>query len=271
MNGERPGRQSDLALRFFKEPERRIVRASPRRVAGLFAGIGGLELGLSRSGHTPNLFCEVDRGAVSVLKEHFPDVPVHDDVATLARLPESTGLLTAGFPCQDLSQAGLTRGIRGEKSGLVGEVFRLLEQQRVPWLVLENVPFMLQLAGGEALETVVLALERLEYRWAYRVVNARSFGLPQRRRRVFIVACQDGDPRDVLLSDEEGPGDPPDRATWSTRACGFYWTEGLRGLGWADDHVPTLKGGSTVGVPSPPAIILPSGTAIRARLGQLAS
>jgi len=249
--------QGSLPLAYHAETPRRPLRRPPMQVAGLFAGVGGLELGLSRSGHEARLLCEIDTGASAVLRARFPSVALHDDVSTLEALPEGVDLLVGGFPCQDLSQAGKTKGIQGARSGLVGEVFRLLKQQRVPWLVLENVPFMLQLAKGEALEVIVAALEELGYRWAYRVVDARAFGLPQRRRRVYIVASLDGDPRDVLFVDDAGKPPAPDRASWQDRACGFYWTEGVRGLGWADDGVPTLKGGSTVGVPSPPAVVLP--------------
>jgi DNA (cytosine-5)-methyltransferase 1 len=127
----------------------------------------------------------------------------------------------------------------------------------VPWLVLENVPFMLQLGRGRALEVIVSALEELGYKWAYRVVDARAFGLPQRRRRVLLVAALDEDPRSVLFTDDRGA--PPEPAGFKGVACGFYWTEGIRGLGWAVNAVPTLKGGSSVGVPSPPAIWLPDG------------
>ncbi|MGM0578502.1 MAG: DNA cytosine methyltransferase [Myxococcota bacterium] len=233
-----------------------------RRVAGLFAGVGGLELGLSRAGHETALLCELEPGAQEVLKARFPELPVHGDVRSLEHLPDDVDLLVGGFPCQDLSQAGQTRGITGAQSGLIGEVFRLLKERPLPWMVLENVPFMLQLGRGEALEVIVSMLEHFGYRWAYRVVDSRAFGLPQRRRRVLIVASLAGDPRDVLLSDDAGAPDPPDRSTWRERACGFYWTEGVRGLGWADDAVPTLKGGSTVGIPSPPAVVLPDGRVV---------
>jgi DNA (cytosine-5)-methyltransferase 1 len=227
-------------------------------LVGLFAGIGGLELGLSRSGHESLLVCELDRAARAVLDARLPDVGKHDDVRTLRALPRETQLVVAGFPCQDLSQAGQTRGIEGARSGLVGEVFRLLRKSQVPWVVLENVPFMLQLAQGQALDVIVQALEELGYRWAYRVVDARAFGLPQRRRRVFLVASLQEDPRRVLFADDAGT--PAEELRSQSSACGFYWTEGVRGLGWAVDAIPTLKGGSTVGVPSAPAIWLPDGT-----------
>jgi DNA (cytosine-5)-methyltransferase 1 len=203
------------------------------------------------------LLCEIEPAARAVLDARFPEVPKHDDVCKLKSLPKETQLVVAGFPCQDLSQAGRTRGIEGSKSGLVGEVFRLLKKSKVPWVVLENVPFMLQLARGQALDVIVSSLEALGYHWAYRVVDARAFGVPQRRRRVFLVASLEGDPRRVLFADEHGA--PPESVRSDRAACGFYWTEGVRGLGWAVDAIPTLKGGSTVGVPSPPAIWLPDG------------
>jgi len=235
---------------------RRMMNGYEFSVSGLFAGIGGIELGLSRSGHRAELLCEVDPACKAVLEQKF-EIAVHDDVKTLDALPDSTQVLTAGFPCQDLSQAGATRGIAGTQSGLVGEVFRLLQKQRVPWVLLENVPFMLQLGRGRAMEVIVSALEELGYEWAYRVVDSRSFGLPQRRRRVYLIATLDADPRSVLFADEAG--EPEEHRPHRDLACGFYWTEGIRGLGWAINSVPTLKGGSTVGIPSPPAIAVPSG------------
>ncbi len=260
--------RSSGQLRLFRKGPSKLRGASaeehPHRtlhVSGLFAGIGGLELGLARSGHETLLLCEIDRGARIVLETRFPEIPVAEDVRQLKTLPARTDLLAAGFPCQDLSQAGRTAGIDGTRSGLVGEIFRLLGDRRVPLVLLENVPFMLQLSRGRGLEVIVDALERLGYRWAYRIVDTRAFGLPQRRERVFLLACADEDPRRVLFADEAGePGD--DRTTYDV-ACGFYWTEGIRGLGWAVDAVPTLKGGSTIGIPSPPAILLPSGLIVK--------
>jgi DNA (cytosine-5)-methyltransferase 1 len=221
-------------------------------VAGLFAGIGGIEQGLHSAGHTTQLLCEIDAGARAVLAAHFPGIPLVDDVRSLRALPE-VDLVCAGFPCQDLSQAGRTVGIGGDQSGLVEEVFRLLDDPtRSPrWLLLENVPFMLQLQAGRAMQRVTEALERLGFAWAYRTVDAQAFGLPQRRQRVFLLASRTEDPRDVLLVDDAGAPPEIDEAG---APCGFYWTEGTRGLGWAVDAVPTLKGGSTVGIPSPPAI-----------------
>jgi len=224
------------------------------RIAGLFAGIGGVELGLSHAGHRTELLCEWDPAARAVLTNHFPELPLHDDVRTLRGLPGGIDVLTAGFPCQDLSQAGRTKGIDGGRSGLVQEVFRLVDQDRPATVILENVPFMLRLDRGRAMNVLVDAFEDRGYAWAYRTVDSRAFGIPQRRQRVVFIASTDtAAPAATLLSDDAGDAHLPTRGD----ACGFYWTEGLRGLGTAFDAVPTLKGGSTVGIPSPPAILCP--------------
>ena len=222
------------------------------RVAGLFAGIGGIEAGLKKAGHATELLCEIDPGAMRVLQKRFPDTRVADDVRHLKSIGD-VDLVTAGFPCQDLSQAGRTAGIRGRQSGLVAQVFRLLDaSKRVPrWLLLENVSFMLQLDRGQGMRFLVDQLESRGFIWAYRVVDTLAFGLPQRRQRVILLASQTEDPREILFADDAAPVSTEfSKDFW----CGFYWTEGLRGLGWAVDAVPTLKGGSTIGIPSPPAI-----------------
>jgi DNA (cytosine-5)-methyltransferase 1 len=230
------------------------------KVAGLFAGIGGLERGLATAGHETSLLCEIWQPARAVLTAKMPGVPCERDVCDLKALPSEVELLVGGFPCQDLSQAGLTKGIGGARSGLVGEVFRLLDERPVPWVVLENVSFMLQLDKGRAMRTLIEAFEERGYRWAYRVVNSLSF-LPQRRERVlFVATTTEIDPASIILADE---AEPRLAATdLDARAHGFYWTEGVRGLGWAPDAIPTLKNGSTVGIASPPAILLPTGEVI---------
>jgi DNA (cytosine-5)-methyltransferase 1 len=222
-------------------------------VAGLFAGIGGIEQGMHEAGHETVLLCEVDDAASAVLHARFPDTHVFiRDVRDVTELADAD-VVTAGFPCQDLSQAGRTAGIRGKQSSLVDEVFRLLKDKaNTPtWLLLENVPFMLQLDRGRAMRHLTRELGALGYRWAYRVVDARSFGLPQRRRRVLLLASQTEDPRPVLFEEDAGEAH---RVLLEDSICGFYWTEGLRGLGWAVDALPTLKGGSGLGIPSPPAM-----------------
>lgn len=253
--------QISLPISAGKRPRAKPATGQKHIVAGLFAGIGGLERGLSTAGHSAAMLCEIDPAAKEVLRHRFPSTPLHADVCTLTSLPDETSLVVAGFPCQDLSQAGRTRGIEGSRSGLIGHVFRLIREQRTPWVLLENVPFMLQLSAGRAMEVITETFEHLGYKWAYRVVDARAFGLPQRRRRVYFIASLVGDPREVLFADDVGAKKELGGNGRSV-ASGFYWTEGIRGLGWAVDAVPTLKGGSTVGIPSAPAILLPDGRVV---------
>lgn len=232
------------------------------RLAGLFAGIGGIELGFRRAlggDLITELLCEWWGPAQTVLTQQFPDVELHPDVRELRDLPADLDVLAAGFPCTDLSQAGRTAGIRGEQSGLVRHVFEMLSARLrqglpLPLLLIENVPNMLTLERGEAMRYLVDEIEALGYAWAYRVVDTRATGLPQRRRRVLLVASVEQDPKSILFADEAGERPGTD---YSAKAFGFYWTEGRGGLGWAPDAVPTLKGGSTVGIASPPAIWLP--------------
>ncbi|MGW4902824.1 DNA cytosine methyltransferase [Streptomyces albidoflavus] len=219
-------------------------------VAGLFAGIGGLELGLHRAGFKTELLCEWAPPAKAVLLDQFPGVEFHDDVQDLPALPD-VDVVTAGFPCTDLSQAGRTAGIHGEQSGLVKHLFKLLADCSPKWVVIENVRNMLSLDRGQAMEYLVAEFERLGYRWAYRLVDSRFTGVPQRRQRVIVVASQTEDPRTILFSDDTK--EIPD-SEYADNAFGFYWTEGNTGLGWAKDALPTLKGGSGLGIPSPPAL-----------------
>jgi len=235
--------------------DRRVLPATMTlmRVGSIFSGIGGFEVGLAKAGHPTEFMCEIDPGALAVLRAHFgDDSEIVEDVTQMRSIPASIELLVAGFPCINLSLAGFKQGIEGPHSSLVRHVFRLLERKRVPTVVLENVPFMLHLNRGEGMLVLIEEFERLGYRWAYRVVDALGFGLPQRRERVFLVASRVLDPRGVLLADNFAG--PPPVSQARRRATGFYWTEGIRGIGWADEAVPTLKGGSTVGIPSPPAL-----------------
>lgn len=232
-------------------------------IAAFFAGIGGIEEGFHKEGCKTVFFCEKDERAKAVLSYHYPNVPISDDIAKVERIPK-VDIVTAGFPCQDLSQAGLKKGIDGQQSGLVHHLFRILNSLSVEdlpeWLVIENVSYMVSLDSGNAIKYLVSEIEKLGYSWGYRVVDARSFGVPQRRHRLLMVASLRHDVREVLFSsdvkkppvnDSIGQIDPH-------TMYGFYWTEGRRGLGWTVDGIPTLKIGSKIGIPSPPAIWSPS-------------
>jgi DNA (cytosine-5)-methyltransferase 1 len=228
------------------------------RVAGMFAGIGGLELGLKRSGHEAVLMSEWDPAAQAVLRQRLPGVRLRGDIREIKRLPR-IDLLTGGFPCQDLSLAGTRAGLAGERSGLLWEMFRLIDTAGPELVLFENVSNLLRLDRGAHMKGLLEALDMRGYRWAYRLVDSRGFGLPQRRLRVVILAsCGDIDPAGVLFSDSVEPEfDDSIGKLESGSVYGFYWTEGKRGVGWARDAVPTIKGGSGLGIPSPPAVYIP--------------
>lgn len=252
---------------------------SKKKVAGLFAGIGGLELGLQASGYQAELLCEINPHAQSILKSQFTDVPLAPDITLLKSLP-AVDVIAAGFPCQDLSQAGGKSGIGGDQSSLVSHLLRLVKgsKTRPQWIVFENVSYMLRLDRGHAMHFLTAALEQLGYRWAYRVIDARSFGVPQRRLRVILVASRSENPCDVLFADDVsdtsiishrlqaplaidlfGPNEVDRRPG---KSYGFYWTEGRIGIGWTNDAVPPIKGGSGLGIPSAPAVWIPSSNQI---------
>ncbi len=160
---------------------------------------------------------EIDKHCQKVLAKHFPDSALFDDVAKVSGddlravgfVPER-GIITAGFPCQDISIAGKGRGLSGERSGLFWEIVRLLDELHPKWFMLENVPRLLTINGGRDMDTVAEALVECGYGFAYRVLDASNFGVPQRRRRVFIVGHL-GDsgraPAQVLFEPESLSGD----------------------------------------------------------------
>jgi DNA (cytosine-5)-methyltransferase 1 len=118
---------------------------------------------------------------------------------------------------------------------------------------------MLHLGGGEAIANIVKAFEDLGYRWAYRLVNSQNFGVPQRRERVYFLASKTINPADVLFREPMSSLPPIRKPVDTSRHIGFYWTEGTYATGLADDALPPLKGGSSLGIPSAPAIMSPCG------------
>lgn len=163
--------------------------ASRPTFGSAFAGIGGFDLGLERAGWRCAWQIEIDRTCVRVLEDRWPDVRRYGDIREVdAAMLEHVDLLCGGFPCQDLSIAGRRAGLRGERSALFWEFVRLAEALQPSWLLIENVPGLLSSRGGRDMAAILGALEKLGYWWAYRTLDAQYFGVPQRRRRVFIVA-----------------------------------------------------------------------------------
>ena len=152
----------------------------------LFAGIGGFDLGLERSGMTCLWQCEIDKYANQILKKHWPEVKKYDDIKQLTK-PVPVDLICGGFPCQDLSVAGNRDGLSGQRSGLFFEMARIIDEIRPKWFVLENVPGLLSSKNGQDMQTVLETLAECGYYLSYRVFDSQYFGVAQRRRRVFII------------------------------------------------------------------------------------
>jgi DNA (cytosine-5)-methyltransferase 1 len=223
-------------------------RVSKGTVVGLFSGIGGLERGFDLEGFHTIATAEIDPSCVAVLSHRMPNVPNLGDITKLETLPASD-IVVAGFPCQPYSQAGHRDGLERGRAPL-RHLLRLLERSKPSVVVLENVAFILHLHGGAAVTWITNKLAKCGYSWAFRVVDSQAFGLPQRRQRLIIVACSEFDAARTLLT-----GAPTGAVNnVSIEAKGFYWTEGSSGIGWADNAVPPLKGGSTLGIPCSPAI-----------------
>lgn len=204
------------------------------RVGELFAGIGGFGLAAQRAGARVLWCSEIEPFAARVYAERFPDVRQLGDV-TKVEDAEPVDCLTAGFPCQDLSVAGKRKGLIGARSGLFWEITRLAARLRPRWLLLENVPGLLSSHRGRDFETVLAALDELGYGVAWRVLDAQFFGVPQRRRRVFIVGHLGGPcPAEVLFEPEGVPGDTPARR--QARAGVTQSLTRSLGSGGADDN-----------------------------------
>lgn len=226
----------------------------PQRLVSVFTGAAGLDIGMNRAGLVTLEMCESWEPARRVLAERFPHIEVAPDVSEFMPAADYD-ILSAGFPCTDLSHAGGKAGIFGAQSGLVKHVFRIAEQTEPQWVVLENVPNLLHLHGGLGIETVTRRLSDLGFKWAYRTVDSRFTGVPQRRDRVILIASRVREPAAHLLGGDLGLQEDAVRS--HDRSWGFYWTEGRNGLGLVQGAVPTLKGGSTIGLPSAPAVWLP--------------
>ena len=187
------------------------------KLVSLFAGVGGFDLAAEQSGIEPSLCCEIDPMAKGVLKHRFPDAILIDDVKDitgdklreLGFSPETT-IISGGFPCQDVSIAGKRKGFEGERSSLFFEIVRILREFNPKWFVLENVPGLFTSHEGRDMGAVVGTLADLGYVFGWRVLDSQFFGVPQRRRRVFIVGCAGGGRgmvEQVLFECEGGFGD----------------------------------------------------------------
>jgi DNA (cytosine-5)-methyltransferase 1 len=181
----------------------------------LFAGIGGFDLALSNAGVKVCASVEIDNKCRDVLARHFPETQLFSDIKDVTGdqlratgfIPER-GIITAGFPCQDLSVAGLRKGLDGSRSGLFWEIIRLVDETQPRYLIIENVAGLLSSQSGRDLGIVIEALVQRRYGIAWRVLDSQYFGVPQRRRRIFIVASltDHRSPVEILFEPESRTG-----------------------------------------------------------------
>jgi DNA (cytosine-5)-methyltransferase 1 len=207
--------------------------------ASWFSGAGGTDIGLERAGWTTVSFSEVEPYPCAVLTERWPGVPNLGDITAEPEPPHAT-LWSGGFPCQDLSVAGKRAGMgtvgARTRSGLAYAFLDLVEQHHPEAILLENVPGLLSSNAGRDFGALLGALGQLRYGWAYRILDAQWFGVPQRRRRVFILALdleRHPDPNSagaVLAVGTSCERDhPAERTTWASAPDRF--ADGIGGAG----------------------------------------
>jgi DNA (cytosine-5)-methyltransferase 1 len=172
------------------------------RVLSLFSGVGGFDMGLEAAGMTTVFQCELDKNCRQTLDHHWPDVPKWDDVSTLTGqyiLDHCDGVdvVAWGSPCQDLSVAGKRAGLTGERSGLFHQGIRIIKELRElsngkypTWSIWENVAGALSSNNGADFGEVLYEMDEAGACFSeWSMLDAQYFGVPQRRRRVFVISC----------------------------------------------------------------------------------
>jgi len=196
------------------------------------SGVEAATMAWHHMGWEPSFFSEIEPFPCAVLKHHYPEVPLHGDFTTIGENDyEPIDLLVGGTPCQSFSVAGLRKGMADDRGNLALEFLKLAQRTRPTWVVWENVPGVLSSNGGRDFGAFLGGLGEIGYGFAYRVLNAQYFGVPQRRRRVFVVGYL-GDwrpPAQVLFERHSLQGHPaPSReareevATYTPASIGGY-------------------------------------------------
>lgn len=185
------------------------------RYLSVCSGIEAASVAWDSLGWTPIGFSEIDRFPSEALSKRFPDVRNFGDMTGFKEWGidrNSVDLIVGGTPCQSFSVAGLQRGLEDPRGNLMLVYVSMVEFLRPEWIVWENVPGVLSSNGGRDFGTLLGALAHIGYGWSYRVFDAQYFGVPQRRRRVFLVGHSSGDPRraaEILFEPQCLRGDTP--------------------------------------------------------------
>lgn len=159
------------------------------RYGSVCSGIEAASVAWEPLGWQPQWFAEIDPFPSAVLAARWPTVPNLGDFTTIGDRHAPVELLVGGTPCQSFSVAGFRGGMADERGNLALEFCRLAARMRPRWVVWENVVGVLSSNRGRDFGSILGALAQLGYGWAYRVLDAQYYGVPQRRRRVFLVGC----------------------------------------------------------------------------------
>ena len=177
----------------------------------LFTGIGGLDRGFDQAGYRCLWQVEFDKYCQQVLRKHYPGVPQFGDITTVKGSDlECPDIIIGGSPCQGISLAGHRKGLDDPRSKLWWEFHRILGEVRPRFFLLENVAGLLSSSGGRDLGAIVGSVGELGYSVTWRVLDSQYFGVPQRRRRIYVVGSL-GDwsgISEVLLEPEGVRGNP---------------------------------------------------------------
>ena len=185
------------------------------RYLSVCSGIEAASVAWESLGWTPVAFAEIERFPSQVLAHHFSGVPNLGDMTKYKDWDidrNAVDLIVGGTPCQSFSVAGLRKGLEDPRGNLALTFIGMVDHYRPEWVIWENVPGVLSSSGGRDFGSFLGALGQLGYGFAYRVLDAQYFGVPQRRRRVFVVAHSSGDSRraaEVLFEPESLRGDSP--------------------------------------------------------------
>ena len=175
------------------------------KVFSCFSGIEAASVAFKPLGFEMVGFSEVDKFCSELLKQKFPNIKNYGDITKHRewKLPRSIDFLCGGPPCQSFSLAGLRKGMEDSRGNLSLEYLSFLKQIQPRWILMENVVGILSSNKGRDFGTILSSLAKLGYGFAYCVLDAQNFGIPQRRRRVFVVGHSGGDwrrPAQVLFN-----------------------------------------------------------------------
>lgn len=203
------------------------MSAKPLKYLSICSGIEAATVAWHELGWQPVGFSDIDAFPRALLAHHYPHVKLHGDFTAIEGSEHGAiDLLVGGTPCQSFSVAGLRKGLADDRGNLALEFIRLAERSRARWVVWENVPGVLSIDGGQAFGSFLGGLAECGYGFAYRILDAQYFGVPQRRRRVFVIGYL-GDWRPaaaVLFERESLCGDITPRREARQGAAGAFET-----------------------------------------------